>query len=238
MSILAENLKRAMTSRGISQGALAEMVGCSQTAISKLLTGKSERSKYLAEIAHALQVPIEDLTGIAPSASPRSGGYPENQPARATPLDRNVEAAECSQFQTVPLISSVAAGRLTEIVDPYTLGACEKEISVIVEVSRYAFALRITGDSMMPEYAEGDIVIIDPAVRPQPGDCVAAKNDEEEATFKKFRPRGRNDAGVEYFELVPLNPDYPTIRSDIEHLKIIGTEVQHNRIKRRKKISF
>ena len=151
------------------------------------------------------------------------------------PFDQNVVPAE-EPIRTVPLISSVAAGRLTEITDPYALGACEKEIAVLAEVSRFAFALRITGNSMVPEYADGDIVIIDPQVTPQPGDCVVAKNHEHEATFKKFRPRGRNEQGVEYFELVPLNPDYPTLRSDVEHLRIIGTEVQHNRIKRPRKV--
>lgn len=150
------------------------------------------------------------------------------------PFDQNVVPVE-EPIRTVPLISSVAAGRLTEVTDPYALGACEKEIAVLAEVSRFAFALRITGNSMVPEYADGDIVIIDPQVAPQPGDCVVAKNHEHEATFKKFRPRGRNEQGVEYFELVPLNPDYPTLRSDVEHLRIIGTEVQHNRIKRPRK---
>lgn len=146
-------------------------------------------------------------------------------------FDRNVEAA-LRPARTVPLISFVAAGRLTEVIDPYELGACEDNIPIYGETSRYAFALRILGDSMEPEFAEGDIVIIDPEVTPQPGDFVVAKNSEEEATFKKYRPRGRNEKGDEYFELVPLNPDYPTMRSDHEHLKVIGTMVMC--IKRRK----
>ena len=86
---------------------------------------------------------------------------------------------------------------------------------------------------MVPEFVPGDIVIIDPDITPQPGDYVIAKNDDQEATFKKYRPRGRNEKGQEYFELVPLNPDYPTLRSDLDQIAIIGTVVQHNRIMRR-----
>ena len=31
--------------------------------------------------------------------------------------------------------------------------------------------------------------------------------------------------GEEYFELVPLNEDYPTLRSDLTRIEIIGTAV-------------
>ncbi len=78
---------------------------------------------------------------------------------------------------------------------------------------------------MEPEFIDGDIVIIDPSVSPLPGDFVVAKNNEEEATFKKYRPRGKNDQGIDYFELIPLNEDYAPLRSDLEHLRVIGTMV-------------
>ncbi|EGQ61559.1 phage repressor [Acidithiobacillus sp. GGI-221] len=124
---------------------------------------------------------------------------------------------------------------MTSVVDPYSLGACSREIAVSEVVSDSAFALEIKGDSMLPEYHEGDIVIIDPAVTPQPGDYVVVKNQEEEATFKKYRPRGRNDRGEEYFEVVPLNPDYPTLRSDVDSLYIVGTEVEHHKLRSRRR---
>ena len=150
-----------------------------------------------------------------------------------TLFDANVEPAP-KPIRKVPLISCVAAGRLTEAMDPYALGACEDEVPVYGEVSGYSFALRIKGDSMEPEFTEGDVVIIDPDVRPQPGDFVVAKNHEEEATFKKYRPRGRNEQGVEYFELVPLNENYAPMRSDLEHLHIIGTMVMSIKKRRAK----
>lgn len=43
----------------------------------------------------------------------------------------------------------------------------------------------------------------------------------------------RMTTGAEYFELVPLNPDYPVIRSDMEHAHIIGPAVEHRRFIRR-----
>lgn len=113
----------------------------------------------------------------------------------------------------IPLVSYVQAGHMTEAVDPY--------------------ALKIKGDSMLPEFREGDTVIIDPVIPPLPGDYVVAKNGENEATFKKYRPRGVNELGHQVFELVPLNEDYPSMRSDITPIRIIGTMVEHRRYRKR-----
>jgi SOS-response transcriptional repressor LexA len=70
-------------------------------------------------------------------------------------------------------------------------------------------------------------------VQPQPGDFVVAQNGEGEATFKKFRPRGANEIGQLVFELVPLNEDYPTMRSDLMPIRIIGTMIEHRKYRRR-----
>lgn len=87
---------------------------------------------------------------------------------------------------------------------------------------------------MLPEFKAGDLVIIDPEWEPRPGDYVAAKNGKEEATFKKYRPRGMDARGNEIFELTPLNDDYPTLRSDITPLAIIGVMAEHRRKSRRR----
>lgn len=136
----------------------------------------------------------------------------------------------------VPLISYVQAGDLTEIMDDHAPGAAAEYLLTDLPVSKYTFALEIRGTSMLPEFKEGDRVIIDPAVRPQPGDFVAAKSVDHhghgEATFKKYRPRGLNDRGQEVFELSPLNDDFPSLRSDSTPLEIIGTMVEHRRYRR------
>ncbi|MNP76628.1 hypothetical protein D3C76_1738990 [compost metagenome] len=64
-----------------------------------------------------------------------------------------------------------------------------------------------------------------------PGEFVVAKNNGHEATFKKYRPLG---VGIDDFELIPLNPDYPVLRSADMQLRIIGVMIEH-RIYRRKR---
>ena len=130
----------------------------------------------------------------------------------------------------VPLVSYVQAGFMKEMV---AQAAASEWLLTDLELSENAFALSIKGDSMLPEFKEGDRVIIDPAVQPQPGDFVVAKNGAEEATFKKYRPRGLNERGDEVFELIPLNDDYPSMRSDVTPLKIIGTMIEHRRYRKK-----
>jgi SOS-response transcriptional repressor LexA len=148
--------------------------------------------------------------------------------------DKNVLAAR-SEVRPIPVISAIQAGKLTEITDAYPAGAGFDIEYTSEEVSRWTFALEITGTSMLPEFRAGDRVIIDPELAPNPGDYVVAKNTSEEATFKKYKLRGIDASGNNIFELVPLNDEYATLRSDIDHLKIIGVMVEHRKKYRRKK---
>lgn len=149
-----------------------------------------------------------------------------------TRFDANVDAVALGHRQ-VPVISYVQAGLMTEAIDPYALGQGFEKIMTDVDVSESAFGLVIKGKSMLPDFAEGDRVVVDPMVQPLPGDFVVAKNGEEEATFKKYRPRGTNDRGEMVFELVPLNDDFPTLNSERDHMRIIATMVEHRRYRRR-----
>lgn len=131
-----------------------------------------------------------------------------------------------------PIISPIQAGNWREIVDTFPRGGADEYIMASNTYSAHTFALRITGNSMEPEFKEGDVVVVDPDVRPSPGDYVVAKNHEESATFKKYRPRGVDASGVEIFELVPLNEDYAIMRSDQQPIHIIGTMMEHTRYRR------
>lgn len=148
-------------------------------------------------------------------------------------IHANTEPAEIGS-RRIPLISYIQAGHWAEIVDNFQPGDAEEWLYTDVQHSAGAFALEIKGKSMEPDFKEGDRVIIDPAIAPKPGFFVAAVNGhteqgERKATFKKYRPRSIDAAGNIVFELVPLNEDYPTLRSDEHHIEIVGTMVEHRR---------
>jgi SOS-response transcriptional repressor LexA len=105
---------------------------------------------------------------------------------------------------SVPLISSVQAGNYRMHVDNFHPGdGGEERIATTVPVKRHTFALRVSGDSMEPDFTEGSILIVEPEMEAQPGDFVIAKNGDDETTFKQLI----RDAGDWY--LKPLNPRYP-----------------------------
>ena len=120
------------------------------------------------------------------------------------------------------------------MIDRFEPGDADEFLLTDQDLSDNAFALEIVGESMLPDFQPGDRVIIDPSVLPQPGDFVVAKNGEEEATFKKYRPRGVNEHGQAVFELVPINPDYPSMRSDVMPILIIGTMIEHRKYRKRR----
>jgi SOS-response transcriptional repressor LexA len=132
----------------------------------------------------------------------------------------------------IPLISFEQACVWTGEFDTNNTDNKIEWLMTDLEHSEQAFSLEIYEESMSPEFRPGDRVIIDPAVTPRPGDFVVATTTENQAIFNKYRPRGLNAAGESVFELVPLNDDFATVRSDLQPTRIIGTMVEHRKYRR------
>lgn len=97
-----------------------------------------------------------------------------------------------------------------------------------IQSSASTFALKLKGDSMIPAFSDGDMIIIDPLEKPEPGEFVLAQVGKD-ILFRKYRIDN-----LDKFSLQPLNSDYPAISSSEAKIKIIGTLVEH-RIYRRKR---
>lgn len=188
--------------------------------LSAIIQRDSVRSVYSEAIAEALGVTHAWLvTGRSPK--------------ERTGMDDNVERLARQPARAIPVIDWVQAGQLSEMTSPYSPTTPDGIEWVGDDFGPRAIALRIRGNSMEPEFHEGDRIIVDPDVRAQPGDFVVAGNNQHEATFKKYRPRGIDERGREVFELVPLNDDYPVLRSDREPLVLLGTMIEHRSRRRR-----
>lgn len=104
----------------------------------------------------------------------------------------------------VPLLSEVQAGSYKMHVDNFHPGDGGSElVTTSVPVQRYTFALRVTGDSMEPEFPAGVFIIVEPELEANPGDYIIAKNADGETTFKQLV----RDSGELY--LKPLNARWP-----------------------------
>ncbi len=223
---IGSRIREARKKSGLTQAQLGSKVGMVQATISELETGESAGTTNIASIAHALGVSALWLETGKGSPAP-------SMPA--VKFDQNVAPATLGS-RAIPVISAIQAGAMREITIPYSLGDGYATVFVDDSYSQWAFALEIEGDSMLPKFEPGDIVIIEPEWTPRPGEYVAAKNGKQEATFKKYRQRGTDTAGNDIFELVPLNENYPILRSDETPLAIIGVMAEYRQKARKRKI--
>ena len=214
MNNLGQRIRARREELGLTQEQVAEQVGIKQQSYQAIESGVVKKPRHLYEISVTLKCDMAWLL---------NGKEKEV---------KNVEPIALKARQ-VPLISYVQAGVWTESCELRDSTGFEY-IMTSLELSDKAFALQIKGDSMEPEFKEGDVVIIDPAIKPLPGEFVVAMNGESEATFKKYRELGYDEHERMQFELIPLNPDYTTMSTLKQQIRIIGTMVEH-RIFRRKR---
>lgn len=134
---------------------------------------------------------------------------PEAKGAAARVRDGR-DAVEVSLPRRVPLINSVAAGTPAGFTDlDYPARVADQYVAAPEGEDPDLFAARVVGDSMLPEYREGDIVIFSPARQVASGmDCFARLEPDHETTFKRvvFETGAGGEALI---RLQPLNPAYP-----------------------------
>ena len=208
----SERIRELRKKHGLTQQKLGELIGVKKSSISQWENDEhSPSGDNLAQLSKVFGVSAHWLaTG------------------KGSPELSNVEPAVIPQGNRVPILSYVQAGNWREMCEQASnFDGNVEYVSVGGEIGPYGFGVWLRGDSMVPLFKEGDLIIVDPDEGPQPGDYVVAKNGSGEATFKKYRPRGIDENGQEVFELVPLNDDYPTMHSDRQHIQIIGVMVEH-----------
>lgn len=218
LTMRSDRIRNKRKEMKLTQQKLGDLVGVSKTTVSQWEKGDySPNGENLSSLARVLGVSIQWILD-----------------GKGDDSFENVKPVSLGARQ-IPVLSYVQAGLLTELQEISQPDGELEYVQADEDLGEGAFAMRINGDSMQPDFSEGDLVIIDPDIEPVPGDFVAAKNGSDEATFKKYRPRGFNPSGAEYFELVPLNEDYAPIRSDMSDVTIIGVMVEHRKYRRRRK---
>lgn len=205
-------VREKMQAQNLRQDDIAETMGKTQGAIGHWLTGR--RMPNINEVAQMI-----NLTGVEKVILNGDGTIED--------FDTNVQLARPTKSNSYPLISNIQAGVWTEAFD-FKDSEDYDYIDTEIDAGPDAFFLRISGMSMEPKFSEGDLVLIDIRKRPHPGDYVAAVNGTGEATLKRYRELGEwSESGNPHFELIPLNPDFPTLSSMKQDIRIIGVAVEH-----------
>ncbi|MGI9276856.1 MAG: LexA family protein [Endozoicomonas sp.] len=205
--------ERLNLSRKVTQSAVAEAAGCTRPTITQCETGVTNNMMQtnMLKAAEFLQVNYEWLAFGVGSMEPSP--HPKN-------------------LNELPLAS------IQELIDSAKFSGSQY-ITIDRQMAQWiggsAFAIQVEGDSMIPEFREGDTVLVDPDQPVSPGDIVIARLSSNilgktEITLRKYRARGTDDNGAEIFELAPLNNDYPTLLINQNNpATIVGAVVEHRR---------
>lgn len=112
---------------------------------------------------------------------------------------RGNECTDSPKPYRIPVLGSVPAGipleAIEDIVD-------YEDISETMAKNGEYFGLRVSGESMIPVFNNGDTVIIQKQESADTGDYVVAMINGNEATLKKLK---RSEEGI---MLIPSNPEY------------------------------
>jgi len=172
----------------LSQAQLAKICEVTQTAVSQWENGHTAPdTETLALLADYFQIPMEQLLG-------RDAGERERH--------------------LIPVLGYVRAGLPAQAVQDIL---DYEELTPEMARNGEHFALKIQGDSMLPRFCPGDVVIVRKQPDADSGDIAVLLINGDDATVKKIIKSG---AGL---HLVPLNPDYETLlytRKQVEELPV------------------
>jgi phage repressor protein C with HTH and peptisase S24 domain len=104
-----------------------------------------------------------------------------------------------------PLIGLAQAGESGFFDEAgFATGPGWDEIDILAEADEHAYALEICGDSMVPLYRDGDIVIVSPSAPIRRGDRVVAKTAAGEIMARELKRQT-----ARFVELRAFNPAFP-----------------------------
>lgn len=214
METLGQRILKLRKSKKLSRETLGAKIGVSKTSIKNWEDDENDpKLEYLQLLAEYFKCSVEYLT-------------------EGTGDGDNFKKIQEKPIRRAPVLNFVQAGAFCEYHDEAISDEFEP---VIGDAGDNVYWIVLEGDSMMPDFESGELVLIDPDMQPNPADYVIAlRKGEKAVTFKKWRPRGFDEGtGEEYSQLIPSNPDFPIIDSRFTPFSICGVAVQRNQVLRK-----
>lgn len=205
MSEISDRLLSLITFNHTSYGELSKLTGIPKSALQRYATGETEKIPItrIELMAKALHTTAAYIMGWSDSV------YDLNPPDISTD---NV---------TFPVIGNVAAGFDNIAIEEWTGDKISIPIEYLKNKSKDEFfVLRVTGNSMYPDYRENDkILVFKQTATDYNGQVAVVIYGENCGTIKKVEQK------KDCIRLVPINPQYPpeTIKDEeIEKVHILG----------------
>jgi len=191
-------IDRLARRHGLSPSGLARKAGLDPTTFnkSKRFAGDGRprwpSTESIAKILGATGARFDDFTAL---------------------LERATEGAE--RRRRVPMLGLARAGAGGFFDDGgFPAGGGWDEVAFPDTDGEAVYALEVTGDSMMPLYREGDVIIVSPASRLRLGDRVVVKTVEGEVMAKVLLRR--NSSRIELRSLNPEHDDRTLAVEEVE----------------------
>lgn len=128
-----------------------------------------------------------------------------------------------TKFVTFPVIGEIAAGYEHYADEDWTDGNIDIPETWLKGKSKdNYFVLRVSGDSMYPQFQEGDVVLVlKQSTMDYSGQIGVVMYDDDKATLKRVEYVN----GEDWMKLSPINPQYPpmVVRDEkLEHCRVLG----------------
>lgn len=204
--------------RGFSQGriwaavdALAERCGLSPSGLARL-SGLDptafNRSKRQSTDGRPRWLSTESLSKVLDATGTSIEEFIVLMHGERAPLQHQ-------PIRTVPLIGFAQAGSEGYFDNAgFPAGQGWEEIDVSAGIGDGAYALTVHGDSMLPLYRDGDVLIVDPGVRCRPGDRIVTRTRCGEVMAKILKRAG--PGGIVLSSLNPIHLDRAFCAGEIE----------------------
>lgn len=226
-----QRIRLARLERGFSQDEVSARAGISKAYLSLIENGRLNNppvDEKLRRIEAALDFPPGELVQEAHLArtphdirqvlATLAGGAMPGQTGKLDSaylnglLQRAVEAKTANidrvPLAPVPVINHVSAGGLAEFSDlSHPKAEADQYVGCPDVADPNAFAAKVSGDSMAPKYAAGDVVIFSPAAEVRDGDDCYVRLSDGQTTFKRVYFETIED-GTKTIRLQPRNEKY------------------------------
>lgn len=220
----ANRLKKALEYNNMKPIDLANKTHINKSLISNYLSGafKAKQDK-LDIIAKTLNVSEAWLMGY--DVDMDREWFEEKEPSEIS-IDNARYIETTTKTVKIPILGKVPAGIPIEAIEN-VIGYEDIPASMLSNGENY-FALKVDGDSMFPDYHDGDTIIVKQQPACESGDDCVVMVDGEDATFKRVI---KQEKGI---ILKPLNNRYdPYSFSEYDILtkpvKIIGVAIEVRR---------
>ena len=210
MSIISERIKQVMTERDLSYGQLSELTHIPKSSLQRYVTGSTPK------------IPIDVIQEIESALNLKKGtllGWEPESDVKTTLPTPNIT----DDFVTMPVYGEIAAGYDSLAVEDWNGETVDIPTSYFKGRDKSEFlVLEVKGDSMYPEYQEGDrVLVLKQTTLEYSGQIGAVLYEDSHSTLKKVEYA----QGQDWLKLVPINPSFKPQRIEgekLEHCRILG----------------